>query len=86
MSWLTAWGVATVVRAEYQAVRRQLAALRGVKPDPTGTRELCPRCGCDTRSCAEWSCLPQGEPMTRESLAGHNDAYLYQTHYERGGR
>ena len=80
-------GILAVFSAAHETFcRARLARTDPTPPQPPGRPAMCRRCGCDTPTCREWGCLPQGEPMTGESLAGRGDAYLYQTHYERGMR
>lgn len=93
-SWLTPFGLAKIVLAEYQSVRKQLQQLRCTPTEPaklpgfTGTqsRATCSKCGCDATSCTDWGCLDQGESMAPTRLQPHgDDAHTCHTHYERGG-
>jgi hypothetical protein len=79
MSWLEPFGVARIVRLEYEQTRKQLAELRG-HPVHLPASDLCRRCGCDLNSCREYGCIDQGEPMTTASMTGRNDAASCITH------
>jgi len=80
MSWLEAFGVARIIRIEYEQMRKLLAELRG-HPVHLPASDLCRRCGCDLNSCRAWGCIPQDTPQTTASMTGRNDAASAITHY-----
>jgi hypothetical protein len=81
MSWLEQFGVARIIRIEYEQMRKLLRELRDTPPAATPPTTMCRRCGCDTLSCRTWGCIPQGEPMSEDRLRGLGDATSAYTHY-----
>ena len=76
MSLLSGFDEYEQARARHKRSWKQLR-----QAAPLGMTMLCRRCGCDSRSCREWGCIPQPDIQTEGSMTGHRDAWSAETTY-----